>query len=107
MQGTLGRPIVSSTIHSIVTAGMKRANIPNWREKKHGAHSLRHSLATNMLRKNVSMPIISTILGHRTTETTKVYIGIDIDRLRSCSLPIPPIQSEFYRKKEENSNGKA
>jgi site-specific recombinase XerD len=106
MQGTLGRPIVSSTIHSIVTAGMKRANIPNWKKKKHGAHSLRHSLATHMLRKNISMPIISTILGHRNTETTKVYIGIDIARLRNCSLPIPSIQSSSYRKREENPNGK-
>lgn len=98
---TLGTPLIYSTIHSIVCAGMSKAKIPNWKKKKHGAHSLRHSLATNLLKKNVSLPIISTVLGHRSTESTKVYVGIDINRLRQCSLPIPELHSQFYCSKKE------
>lgn len=91
-----GRPISASTIHSIVTKYIRKADIQNWKNKKHGPHSLRHSLATNMLKKNVSMPIISTVLGHQTTETTKVYLKVDIDKLRQCTLPIPRIYSKQY-----------
>lgn len=92
-----GRPLVSPTIHSIVTKYMRKANIKNWKEKKHGAHSLRHSLATNLLKKNISMPIISTILGHQNTETTKVYLKVDIEKLQQCPLPMPEIDSKHYR----------
>jgi integrase/recombinase XerD len=99
---TMGGKLHSSTIHSIVCDGLARAAIPNWKEKKHGAHSLRHSLATNLLKKNVSLPIISTVLGHRSTESTKVYVGVDIKRLRQCSLPIPILNSPFYRNTMEN-----
>lgn len=69
-----GQPLSSPTIHSIVSRYMSKANIKNWKQKKHGAHSLRHSLATNMLKKNISMPIISTVLGHQSTQSTKIYL---------------------------------
>jgi site-specific recombinase XerD len=71
--GKRGKKLSASTVHSIVTKYMRRANISHWQQKKHGPHSLRHSLATNMLKKNVSLPIISTVLGHQNTESTKVY----------------------------------
>lgn len=92
-----GRPLSTPTVHSIVTKYMHRANIKNWKSKKHGPHSLRHSLATNMLKKNVSMPIISTILGHQNTESTKVYLKVDVEKLKQCPLPMPKIYSKHYR----------
>jgi len=75
---------------------MRIANIPNWKNKKHGPHSLRHSLATNMLKQNISLPIISTVLGHQKTETTKVYLSVDIEKLRQCALPVPKLNSLHY-----------
>lgn len=91
-----GNRLTSATVHSIVSKAMKLANIPNWRAKKHGPHSLRHSLASNMLKQNISIPIIKTVLGHQTTQSTKTYLTIDIEKLRLCSLPTPRITSEFY-----------
>lgn len=91
-----GKPLSSSTVHSIVTRYMRKANITDWDKKKHGAHSLRHSLASNMLKKNVSMPIISTVIGHQRTETTKIYLSVDIDKLRQCPLPMPVLNSLFF-----------
>ncbi|QNO13368.1 tyrosine-type recombinase/integrase [Alkalicella caledoniensis] len=91
-----GRPLSTPTIHSIVTKYMRKANIKNWKNKKHGPHSLRHSLATNMLKKNVSMPIISSVLGHQNTETTKIYLKVDIEKLRLCPLSLPIISSKHY-----------
>ena len=67
-----------------------------WKEKKHGAHSLRHSLASNLLKKNVSIPIISTVLGHQQTETTKAYMKVDTENLKSCTLKMPELTSPYY-----------
>lgn len=97
MKSTIGAPINHSTIHSIVRDAMRNANIANWESKKHGPHSLRHSLATSLLRKNASMPIISTILGHRSTETTNAYISVDIDRLKQCAVKMPAVSSSQYQ----------
>lgn len=94
----IGSPLKSSTIHSIVTRYMKKSAITGWNEKKHGAHSLRHSLATNLLKRNVSLPVISSVLGHQTTATTKIYLKVDVERLRACTLPMPQMDSPFYRK---------
>lgn len=92
-----GQPLSGPTIHSIVTKYMRAADIKNWRQKKHGPHALRHSLASNMLRNNVSMPVIGTVLGHQSTESTKIYISIDIDKLKECPLPMPTIKTTHYR----------
>jgi site-specific recombinase XerD len=92
-----GRKLNKVTIHSIVSKYMRIANISHWDKKKHGAHSLRHSLATNMLKRNVSMPLISTVLGHQTTASTKIYLSVDFHQLRRCTLPMPPNKSDYYQ----------
>ena len=91
-------PLKSPTIHSIVSRYMRKANITGWKEKKHGAHSLRHSLASNLLKRNTSLPVISTVLGHQSTETTKIYLKVDTENLKTCCLPMPEISSSFYKK---------
>lgn len=91
-------PLKSSTIHSVVTRYIKKANITGWTEKKHGAHSLRHSLASNMLKRNTSLPVISTVLGHQNTETTKIYLKVDTENLRKCCIPMVELSSPYYRK---------
>jgi len=92
-----GIPLSPSAIHPIVTKYMRKAGIRNWQNKRHGAHSLRHSLAANMLKKNISMPIIKTVMGHQNTESTNIYLSIDTEKLRQCVLPMPPIHSEHYQ----------
>ena len=91
-----GKKLSSSTIHSIVTRYFKAAKIENWKQKKHGPHALRFSLATNLLKKNASLPVIATILGHQSTESTKRYISLDIDQLRACALPIPALSTDIF-----------
>lgn len=92
-----GKPLASPTIHSIVSKYLSRAEIQNWKNKKHGPHAMRHSLATNLLKKNVAMPIISTVMGHQRTETTSVYISVDYNKLKLCALPMPLLHSPFYK----------
>lgn len=95
--GKHGTPLKPSTIHSIVGRYMREAGIVHWKEKKHGPHSLRHSLASNMLKNNVSMPVISTVLGHQRTETTKIYLKVDIEKLAMCPLPMPVLGTPHYK----------
>jgi len=60
-------------------------------ERRHGPHALRHSLATNLLKKEVSLPVISSVLGHTCSASTMSYLRIDTNSLRKCALEVPAI----------------
>ncbi|MGM0411377.1 MAG: tyrosine-type recombinase/integrase [Bacillota bacterium] len=85
------------TLHSIVTFYLKRAGIENIEKKKHGPHALRHSLAGILLEKKTPLPVISEVLGHSSTESTKTYLRIDLKSLQQCALEVPPLNSSCYR----------
>jgi integrase/recombinase XerD len=51
-----------------------------------GMHSLRSTLARNMLETKASLPVISETLGHQNINTTSIYLKIDINGLRRCAL---------------------
>lgn len=78
------------TLHSIVTQHMRTAGIKIQDGKKHGPHALRHSLASALLEENTPLPVISEVLGHANTESTSVYLKINVNQLRTCSLEPPP-----------------
>lgn len=73
---------------------MLLAHIPILK-KKRGMHSLRHTMASMLLEKNTPLSIISDILGHIDTDSTAVYLKIDIQKLKECALSF-----------EENNNDK-
>ncbi|MGK5089723.1 tyrosine-type recombinase/integrase, partial [Bdellovibrionota bacterium FG-2] len=52
-----------------------------------GAHLLRHSTATAMLREGICLPTIGIILRHRSIETTAHYAKVDVDLLSSVAQP--------------------
>jgi integrase len=92
-----------STLHSIVVQYMRLAGINlGKRERKSGPHALRHSLAGILLEKKTPLPVISEVLGHKNTESTRHYIRIDIDALRQCTLDTPPIATGFYGKEHKD-----
>jgi site-specific recombinase XerD len=75
-----------SSISTIVCRTMKRAGLqPDFQ----GAHVLRHSLATGMLRSGASLDEISEVLRHRSPATTEIYAKVDVKGLRSLALPWP------------------
>jgi len=59
-------------------------NIPA--KQRGGLHSLRSTLAGNMLDIKVPLPIISETLGHQSIHTTGHYLMIDIEGLRKCAV---------------------
>lgn len=56
--------------------------------KKCGIHSLRHTLGSLLLDKGTPLPVISQILGHKSTKSTDTYLRINMKGLEAC--PIDP-----------------
>ena len=67
--------------------------------RKFGPHSMRHTLASQLLRNGTSLPVISETLGHSDTQATMNYLRIDINNLMRCSLDIPLVSIRFYEQK--------
>lgn len=57
--------------------------------KHHGLHSLRHSLATNLLATGTPVNEIAVILGHTSAASTKTYVWSDIEHLKIAALEVP------------------
>lgn len=76
------RNAFSKELHRyVVKAGL---SIPG--DRTHGMHSLRSTLARNMLEIKSPLPIISETLGHRSVNTTGLYLKIDVEGLRKCAI---------------------
>jgi len=82
----------SGSLYEITRSYMCRADIHIPPGKKRGPHSLRHSLSSRLLESSVPLPVISEILSHSSSDTTKIYLKIDISQLRECALPVPSLQ---------------
>lgn len=54
-----------------------------------GAHTFRHSLASELLRQGASLPQIGRILRHRDPSTTAIYATVDLETLRSLAMAWP------------------
>lgn len=80
-----------STVDTIVRRALERADL---HPPLKGAHLLRHSLATGMLRRGASMAEIGQVLRHRAPATTEIYAKVDIGGLRSLAQPWPENRGE-------------
>jgi site-specific recombinase XerD len=54
-----------------------------------GPHCLRHSYAVYLLRQGTSIKVIGDVLGHRSFESTCVYLRLGIEDLRAVPLSLP------------------
>ena len=86
MKAPLGGFSGAAAICDVVRRALRRAELdPDFK----GAHLLRHSLATNMLRRGASLEQIGQLLRHRQANTTQIYAKVDIEALRGIALPWP------------------
>jgi len=91
---TISAPGISSIVsHIIYKAGI------DTKGRHHGSHCLRHSLATRLLKQGTTLPVISDVLGHSDSQTTMIYLNVDINGLLQCSLDVPPITDRFFMQK--------
>jgi site-specific recombinase XerD len=76
----------SGAIRKIVVGALTRAGVASARK---GAHLLRHSLATEMLRRGASLDEIGEVLRHKSPDTTAIYAKVDVTALRRLALSWP------------------
>jgi site-specific recombinase XerD len=78
-----------SAVSVIVEKAMRRAAVTC--PSRGAAHVLRHSAATSMLRQGATLQDISSILRHRSIETTQIYAKVDITALEQIAQPWPEV----------------
>jgi len=78
------RGIRPDLVSDVTRRACDRAGLP-----RVGAHRLRHTLATEMLRRGVKLVDIGQVLRHRDLATTALYAKVDLATLRSIALPWP------------------
>lgn len=76
----------SGALNAILVKRVRAAGITIPRKMSKGLHALRHTLASVMLSQDVSLPVISSVLGHSTTKSTERYLHTDLIRLKDCVL---------------------
>jgi len=76
----------SVAICDIVRRALLRARL---QPERKGAHLLRHSLATQMLRGGASLTQIGQILRHQLPQTTEIYAKVDVTALQALAQPWP------------------
>jgi integrase len=86
------RPIPEgSNLYAQLSNRIKTAGVtPNGRK---GPHAFRHAKAAALLRATVPLKVIGDVMGHRSTQSTMVYLKLDTEELRQVALPIPGTQS--------------
>ena len=76
----------SAAVCTILKRALRRAEL---HPQKMGAHLLRRSLATKMLRRGASLAQIGEVLRHQLAQTTEIYAKVDLAALRPLAQPWP------------------
>lgn len=83
------RPFVNAQIMNTTLRAAFKSTGLRPPQKYIGSHLLRHSLATDMLRKGASLDEIGDVLRHRSRSSTAIYAKHDIEGLRSIARAWP------------------
>lgn len=78
------RALTSGGVSKVVAAAARRAGLP-----RIGAHRLRHTVATAVLRAGAPLAEVGQLLRHRRAATTAIYAKVDRERLRTIARPWP------------------
>jgi site-specific recombinase XerD len=73
-------------LHQILVKHARVAHVPVSDKRRHGMHSLRHSLATKLMENGTPVEQIAEILGHQSVQSTGVYLKSSPGLLAKCAL---------------------
>jgi site-specific recombinase XerD len=79
-------PLTRASVTHVVRSALRRAGV---KAPINGAHVLRHSAATAMLRHGASLASIGAVLRHRSPDTTAHYAKVDFKLLSEIAQPWP------------------
>ena len=77
----------SGAISRIVRSRLERGGIELPRVA--GAHLVRHSLATQLVSRRRPINEVADLLGHRSIDTTAIYVKVALPQLTDVALPFP------------------
>ena len=77
----------SAPISRIVRSRLERSGIELPRAA--GAHLVRHSLATHLVRQRRPINEVADLLGHRSIDSTAIYVKVALPQLVDVALPFP------------------
>lgn len=80
------RVLTAAAVTGLAQRALRRADITVVRG---GAHVFRHTVASRLVQRGVSMKAVADVLGHARLETTAIYAKLDLDTLASVALPWP------------------
>ena len=63
-------------------------------ERLCGIHFIRHNVASNLSNKNIPIETVASVLGHASPDTTNIYITVNEDKLRECTLSLNLLEDE-------------
>lgn len=86
--GRAGRKVSERTVDNIVKQSVARAKIT----KNVSCHTLRHSFATHLLEKGVSLKLIQEFLGHTSIKTTSRYLHLTNFNPSNVSSPLEEME---------------
>ena len=84
-------------LHQILVKHARAAHVPLGEARRHGMHSLRHTLATRLLEAGTPIEQIADILGHQQVASTGVYLKSSLRLLAQCALDPDAPASEAGR----------
>jgi site-specific recombinase XerD len=73
-------------LHQILVKHARAAHVPLGEKRRHGMHSLRHTLATRLMEGGTPVEQIADILGHQSVASTGVYLKSSLGLLAKCAL---------------------
>jgi integrase len=73
-------------LHQVLVKYARAAHVPLGEERRHGMHSLRHTLATRLMEDGTPVEQIADILGHQSVTSTGVYLKSSLGLLARCAL---------------------
>jgi len=76
----------NNNLHHIITTYRRRAGIELPKQSRCGMNSLRHTVASRLLEAGTPLETISHIMGHLSTETTRIYTKVDVEALRRVAI---------------------
>lgn len=76
----------TASLDTVLTKYILKAGIEVRSGEHYGMHSLRKTLATNMLVSGAALPVITQTLGHQDPKSTELYLQTDIHGLMQCAL---------------------
>jgi integrase/recombinase XerD len=80
--------MTAAGVRSVVHAACDRAGM-----ERVGAHRLRHTLATELLRAGAGLEQIGQVLRHASAASTAIYAKVDRAALRTLARPWPLVAS--------------